>query len=308
MTLTDALSVANKATDRSLKSLSLAAIRTGVRVGAAVAPRRTAHAVASRFFRTQKPALARMRFEGTKPVVGTMPVPDGSITTYRWGEAGRPTALLVHGWNGWAQQLERFVAPLQERGFAVLAFDHVAHGLSDGEQTTLPSMIRSVERVLLAESQVAAVVAHSLGAAAVASVLSSTRSELNGAVLIAPPSDPRPYLRGLARMLGAPRELMTQIQEAAERTAGVPMARLVVDPWITRRIRTPLMIVHDVTDEEVPISNGYAYTTGTRTRLLVTDGLGHRRILRDRHVVEASSNFVSGPRPMLQRVRLPLAA
>lgn len=301
MTLTDAL----KETDRSLR---LTAIRTGVRVGAAVAPRRTAHAVASRFFRTQKPSLARMRFQGAKPAVGTMPVPDGSITTYRWGESGQPTALLVHGWNGWAQQLERFVAPLQERGFAVLAFDHVAHGLSDGAQTTLPTMIRSVERVLGEHSNVAAVVAHSLGAAAVASVLSSTRRELNGAVLIAPPSDPRPYLRALARMLGAPRELMPQIQEAAEQTAGLPMARLVVDPWITRRIRTPLMVVHDVTDEEVPISNGYAYTTGARARLLVTDGLGHRRILRDLHVVETSSNFVARPRPTLERLRLPLAA
>ncbi len=305
MTLTDA----RKATERSLKSLSLATLRTGVRVGAMVAPQRTAHAVAQRFFRTEKPALARMRFQHQKPVIGTMPVPDGSITTYRFGEVGRqPTALLVHGWNGWAQQLERFVAPLQQRGYAVLAFDHVAHGLSDGERTTLPSMIRSVERVLAEVSNVAAVVAHSLGAAAVASVLSSTRRELDGAVLIAPPSDPRPYLRMLARMLGAPKHLMPHIQEAAERTAGVPFARLVADPWLARRVRTPLMIVHDVTDEEVPIANGYVYANATQARVLVTDGLGHRRILRDLHVVETASNFFARRRPALERVRLPFAA
>jgi pimeloyl-ACP methyl ester carboxylesterase len=302
MTLTDAL----KATDRSLK---LATIRTGVRVGAMVAPQRTAHAIAQRFFRTEKPALARLRFESAKPDVGTMPVPDGSITTYRFGQVGRqPTALLVHGWNGWAQQLERFVAPLQERGYAVLAFDHVAHGLSDGSHSTLPSMIRSVERVLGEVSNVTAVIAHSLGAAAVASVLSSTRRELDGAVLIAPPSDPRPYLRSLARMLGAPKHLMPHIQEAAERTAGVPFARLVADPWLVRRVRTPLMIVHDVTDEEVPISNGYVYANATQARVMVTDGLGHRRILRDLHVVETASNFFARSRPAPERARLAIAA
>lgn len=279
-----------KATERSL---ILTSIRTGVRVGAAVAPQRTARALAHRFFRTARPAAGQRRFRAVHPNVELLAVPDGTVTTYRWGAAGEaPTVLLMHGWNGWAQQMEAFVAPLVARGFGVLAFDHVAHGASDGDATSLPAMIRSTERVVSSTPNVVGAIAHSLGAAALASVLAESRRPLAGAVLIAPPSDPRPYLAGLARMLGAPARLLPAIQGHAEARAGVPFDRLVMQPWIARRIRTPLLVAHDVDDREVPIAHGYAYTT-SGARLIATDGLGHTRILRDRHVVESAVHFAT---------------
>jgi pimeloyl-ACP methyl ester carboxylesterase len=286
MTLSNAL----KATERSLK---IASLRAAVRVAAAVAPDRASASIARRFFTTMRPALERQQFRGAKPRVGVLEVADGKVTTYRWGDAEAPTVLLAHGWNGWAQQLEAFVAPLTERGFAVLAFDHVAHGRSDGETTSLPAMIRSTAKVLNDTPNLVGGIAHSLGAAALASVLSSSRRQLAGAVLIAPPSDPRPYLFALARMLGAPERLLPSIQQQAEATAGIAMERLVMQPWLARRIRTPLLVAHDVGDDDVPIAQGYAYTMGTGARLIATDGLGHRRILRDRHVVDNAVGFVT---------------
>jgi len=294
------LSNALKATERSLK---FASVRAVVRAGAVVAPGRTSQSVVRRFFATSRPALERLAFRGARPQVGVMSVPDGKVTTYRWGDvADAPTVLLTHGWSGWAQQMEAFVAPLLDRGFAVLAFDHVAHGLSDGGSTSLPAMIRSTERVLAVTPNVVGAIAHSLGAGALASVLASTRRALAGAVLIAPPSDPRPYLLGMARMLGASERLLPAIQEHAERTAGVAFERLAIQPWIARRIRTPLLVAHDIGDREVPIAHGYAYTMGTGARLLATDGLGHTRILHDRHVVDSAVNFVT------RRVRMPALA
>ncbi|HET9024734.1 MAG TPA: alpha/beta fold hydrolase [Burkholderiaceae bacterium] len=287
MTLSSAL----KATERSL---IMGSIRAVVRAGAVVAPGRTSRSIARRFFTTSRPSLERQAFRGARPRVGVMDVPDGKVTTYRWGEGDAPAVLLTHGWNGWAQQMEAFVAPLVERGFTVLAFDHVAHGLSDGQMTSLPAMIRSTGRVLDAQPNVVGAIAHSLGAGALASVLASTRRALAGAVLIAPPADPRPYLLGMARMLGAPERLLPDIQDHAEQTAGVAFERLAMQPWIARRIRTPLLVAHDVGDRDVPIAHGYAYTMGTGARLLATDGLGHTRILRDRHVVDSAVRFVTG--------------
>ena len=295
-----------KATDRSLK---LAVIRAGVRLGALAAPGRTAELIARRFFTTEKPPVQRTRFSVSAPARGTLRTRDGEVTTYRWGDVSRdPTVVLVHGWNGWAQQMERFVAPLRENGFAVFTFDHVAHGASAGHRSSLPAMIRTVEDIFAELPNAVGVIAHSLGAAAVASVLASSRRELRGAVLIAPPSDPRPYLTMLARMMGAPRELMLPIQQAAERIAGVEFKRLLADPWTVRRIRTPLMVMHDVGDDEVPISNGYAYTMGSRVRMLATDSLGHRRILRDLHVVDEATGFIAQHQPVRDEQRSLIAA
>lgn len=243
-----------KATDRSLK---LAAIRSAVRVGAWLSPARTSDFVARRFFITAKPPSQRTRFSINRPERVLSQTPDGEVVTYRWGDVERePTVVLVHGWNGWAQQMEPFVAPLRERGIAVLAFDHVAHGASAGTQSSLVVMMRTVEQMLSAVPNPVGAIGHSLGAAAVASVLSSSRHEVPAAVLIAPPNDPRPYLRGLARMLSAPESLMPRVQQAAERIAGVEFRKLVASSWSVRRIRAPLLIVHDVDDQEVPIRTG----------------------------------------------------
>ena len=303
MTLNNAL----KATGRSLK---LAAIRLAVRIGAWAAPARTAEFVARRFFITEKPPSPRTRFTISDPVRDKLQTPDGEVFIYRWGDVERnPTVVLVHGWNGWAQQMEQFVAPLQERGLAVLAFDHVAHGASAGNSiVTAIDDFGPFSTYSNAVPNAVGVIAHSLGAAAVASVLASSRRDLRAAVLIAPPSDPRPYLALLARMLGAPEKLTLPIQQAAERIAGVEFKRLVADRWTVHRIRTPLLIVHDVGDQEVPISNGYAYTMASRTRVLATDGLGHRRILRDLHVVDEAADFIAQRQPMPSEQQTRIAA
>jgi pimeloyl-ACP methyl ester carboxylesterase len=286
-----ALISALKATERSL---ILAGLRTTHRVGALVAPERTARSIARRFFTTSRPAAARLQFSGLRPQVGNIAVPDGAVTTYEFGAVGHaPTVLLAHGWNGWAQQMDAFVEPILARGFAVLAFDHVAHGASDGTMTSLPVMIRTTERLLAVTPHVVSGVAHSLGAAALAATLATKRHELVGAVLIAPPADPRPYLTGLARMLGAPEEMLPKVQQAAESFAGTPFERLVMRSWLARQIRTPLLVAHDVEDREVPIAHGYAYTGNSGARMIATHGLGHTRILRDRHIVDSAVNFVT---------------
>ena len=117
------------------RSLLFSSGRAGVRVGAVVTPRYTARHVARRFFTTERAAPERRRFTAEPPRTTTARLPDGQVVAYRWGDTVRaPTVMLVHGWNGWAQQLEPFVEQLRAQGYAVLAFDHVAHGASPGER------------------------------------------------------------------------------------------------------------------------------------------------------------------------------
>jgi pimeloyl-ACP methyl ester carboxylesterase len=279
-----------KATGRSLL---FSAGRAGVRVGSMVTPERTARHVARRFFTTERAASERRRFMAEPPRSESLQLEDGPVVAYHWGNTRyAPTVLLVHGWNGWAQQLERFVEPLRASGYAVLAFDHVAHGESPGQQASLPVMIRSVQAMLNRLRHPAGAIAHSLGAAAVAAVLERDAGALPAAVLIAPPTDPRPYLRWVARGLGAPDTLLDAVQREAGAVAGVPLEDLVADQEFARRIHTPLLIVHDVADNEVPIANGHIYANAPHARMLVTDGLGHRRLLRDLHVLDASVQFI----------------
>ena len=176
---------------------------------------------------------------------------------------------------------------------AVLAFDHVAHGAAPASQASLPVMIRTVEQIINAVPRPVGVIGHSLV---------PPRSRRSSALVAAssPPSNctterPTPVLMALARMLKAPGRLMLPIQRAAERIAKVEMKRLVADTWTVRRIRAPLLIV------PTWMTGKFRLRTATPIRRVAnactrTDGLGHRRILRDMHVVDrrlTSSRFAS---------------
>ncbi len=60
---------------------------------------------------------------------------------------------------------------------------------------------------------------------------------------------------------------------------------------------TPLLVVHDSTDHEAPLEQAMeiveAHTGPVET--LITDGLGHNRILSDATVVERVVRFVAAP-------------
>jgi pimeloyl-ACP methyl ester carboxylesterase len=81
-------------------------------------------------------------------------------------------------------------------------------------------------------------------------------------------------------------------QLAIERRVGIRMSELVV-PRLAAGLSTPALVVHDRADAEVPWNDGAAIATAwPGARLVATEGLGHRRILRDRHVVSGAASFV----------------
>ncbi|MBC8118732.1 MAG: hypothetical protein H7X75_04040, partial [Burkholderiaceae bacterium] len=51
-----------------------------------------------------------------------------------------------------------------------------------------------------------------------------------------------------------------------------------------------------------------AYTLASRTRVLATDGLGHRRILRDVHVVEEATDFIGMRQSLPSKQQMLIAA
>ena len=57
----------------------------------------------------------------------------------------------------------------------------------------------------------------------------------------------------------------------------------------------PLLVIHDRGDAEVPWSDGAAIAAAwPGARLVTTEGLGHRRILKDEGVVDLAVRFVRG--------------
>jgi pimeloyl-ACP methyl ester carboxylesterase len=262
------------------------AITTGFSVGSRLAPGLAAAAAEWMFFRTRRAAPR----PGERDVLetGTRFVAAG-MQAWAWGEG--PTVLLVHGWNGRATQLGGFVAPLVARGYRVVAFDALGHGESPGRRLSMPELARCIRQVADELGEVHAIIAHSLGGAAMTLALSQGL-QIERAVLISPPADPRRFLQAFSRALGISDEVRARVQQRVERRLSMAMEDMLVHV-IARSMRTPALIIHDRDDKEVPVEIGQSIAEAwPGAELLITEGLGHQRILRAETIIDVAVGFI----------------
>ena len=265
-------------------------LRGGVGALQSLSPSLAARAATRLFFRTtrlrERPRDAEVMATGTPFVV---PFEGERLSAWSWGSG--PTVLLAHGWNGRASQLAPFVEPLVSSGLRVVAFDHVGHGASSGSETTIVQMARAIRAVAEA-SGATGIIAHSLGAAS-ATVALSDGLRVDRVVLVAPPITPEPWFEGFARLIGLDAPTAAATRARIEATAGRPMSALYA-PDLAKDLRVPALIVHDRDDREVPVAAGETlHRAWPGSRLLLTSGHGHRRILSVSGVHEAVRRFYS---------------
>ncbi len=221
-----------------------------------------------------------------------IPGEDGALRAWEWGDEG-PRVLLVHGWEGRGTQLVELVAPLVARGFRVVTFDMPGHGDSPGTISSFFHFARSIARVVEAFGPFHAIVAHSMGGASAAWALRSGPRP-GRLVMIAPPADIRDFTGGASIALGLSEAATLELEARLGRRFGIPLTQVqavLVAPHMT----TPLLVVHDENDREVPIGSGEAVAGAwPGAELVRTRGLGHRRILRDPSVIERVTRFAAG--------------
>lgn len=217
------------------------------------------------------------------------------LRAWRWG-SGAPV-LLVHGWEGRGSQLAEFARPLVEAGFSAVTFDAPAHGDSPGRVAGPREFAAAMEALEFWIGPIHAIVAHSMGAVATPLALAGRMSPAR-VVLIAPGTTPRTATQTLADMLDLPPSVLHRTRERIARAAGRTWAELEsADPFSD--LTAPALIIHDRQDYDVDIADARRIQDQWRgARLVETDGLGHRRILRDPAVIQQTVAFIDeAPRP-----------
>lgn len=218
--------------------------------------------------------------------------PDRPLAAWAWGDGPR-TILLVHGWAGRGLQLGAFAAPLVEAGFRVVAFDGPAHGSSPGRQSNLFRHTAGLVAVARAAGPVHGVIAHSLGTTAV--LLAISRGELSPGrfVAISPMGDTRSMAAQFGSITGFSPDVVAAMRTRLEnrfdfRWDDIEPRRLALG------VGADTLIIHDRDDRELPVAdvNGLAKSL-PRAEIVLTNGLGHHRILRDVGVVDRATRFVA---------------
>lgn len=220
---------------------------------------------------------------------------DASITVYSPSVAPHaPLALLVHGWGGHAGQMLALADSLAQQGLKPVLLEMPAHGRSRGSVSNLPQFARAIEyaahRLQQQGHTVRVLAAHSLGANAAAFAV-GRGLPVQRLVLMAPPASPRDYTQYFAHVFGLSEATRAAMQKRIETREAILMAQL--EPTaVGPRIRVPTLVVHDREDSINSFADGQAFARAIRgAELAATQGLGHRKILKDPTVLTRVALF-----------------
>jgi pimeloyl-ACP methyl ester carboxylesterase len=268
-------------------------IRRAMRVLSAAAPKVASRVAADLFMKPRRFATPPRE---AKALAGGTPftVRLGASSEVRaWRFGAGPTVLLVHGWEGRGSQMASFIAPLVARGYSVVTFDAPGHGASSGSRSSLPHFAWALRVVAEnAGAELHAIIAHSLGCAAATLALRDGLA-LDRVVYIAPPLNPLDYTARFGTILG--------LDDATLHAMQLRIEERFLRKWSdyslaasAREMKVPLLIFHDREDRDTYWSEGAALSeVWPGARLVTTEGLGHRRILRDDRVVDDVARFIA---------------
>ena len=220
-----------------------------------------------------------------------------------WARGHGPAILLVHGWGGNAGQMHALAEPLLAQGFRVVLFDAPAHGMSDpsrlgGRRVSMIEIADALRVVAAAAGPVAGLVAHSGGCTATALALRDGWRGPQRIAFVAPFALPSEAIEPFGQAIGASAEVTARFRAMVERRFARPWTDFDMPGLALHRAMPPLLVVHDRGDREVPPFHGRSLAQSwPGARLFETEGLGHRRVLRDPSVLAEITRFLAPLRP-----------
>jgi pimeloyl-ACP methyl ester carboxylesterase len=290
---------ANKSTNVRLP------VRVGFRLLSWAAPRKAETLALDLFATPRRPAASS---DPQAEIVGIerhrFSIESGGKRLAAWDWGRGPTVILTHGWSGHSGQMAAFVGPLVRAGYYVVAFDHPAHGQSEGNRATYLEAAAALTAVARRVGPVHAVIGHSFGCTATMLAL-SRGLPIERAVLVAPPAESLVWARGFGRAIGLTQPRIDGMVDRIRQAVGGDLTALDAARLATS-LRARALVVHDEGDREVPFAHGQAIAVAwPGARLEAVRGLGHNRLLRDPHVVQTAVEFVRGRADVARTEELP---
>lgn len=269
-------------------------LRTGLRVAEKVAPACAPH-LAARVFCT--PVPTKRATHHIQPPAGVrlsfLPFEKTFLALYRWpAPTDAPQVLLTHGWGGWGLQMAALANALRVAGWAPVVLDMPAHGRSGGWSSTLAQFVRTLHHVSEHLPDVQAVVGHSMGGSATC-MAAAQGMAMRRLVLISPPMSMEQLTQDYVRAFGLSESTRRGMVRSLEARENMLLACSTIH-HNAPRVDVPTLLVHDRKDAVVPCANSLSLAEHLPdARLLLTRGLGHRRVLKDRDVLQAVVGFLS---------------
>jgi pimeloyl-ACP methyl ester carboxylesterase len=212
------------------------------------------------------------------------------IIVYHYGESARKI-LLVHGWSGRGTQLVKIADELLKLGFSTVSFDAPAHGKSKGKTTLMPEFIASILELEKQLGPFEYAIGHSLGGMSILNAI-ARGFKTKKAVTIGSADIIQDIIDDFVAQLKLRPIFGIKLRDHFETKFNTEM-----DSYSASRaaksVATPVLVIHDLDDDDVNVKSAYhIHQNLTNSELLITKGLGHRKILGNEEVIKNILKFI----------------
>jgi pimeloyl-ACP methyl ester carboxylesterase len=212
------------------------------------------------------------------------------IVIYEYGKSSKKV-LLVHGWSGRGTQLYKIADALIENGYSTISFDAPAHGKSKGNKTLMPEFMACILEIEKHFAPFEFAIGHSLGGMAILNALKQNFT-INKAIIIGSGDVIQDIIDDFVKKIGLNHKIGIKLKEYYEKKYGEPMEDY-GSSFVSKDISQPILIIHDKNDDDVDVKAAYQINKSLKnSQLMITEGLGHRKILGDKIVIENSIKFL----------------
>jgi pimeloyl-ACP methyl ester carboxylesterase len=213
------------------------------------------------------------------------------IHLYHYGESQKKV-LLVHGWSGRGTQLFKIADELLQKGFSTISFDAPAHGKSKSISTLMPEFIASILEIDKQFGPFESAIGHSLGGMSILNAIKEGIS-IKKAVIIGSGDDIQDIIDDFVLKLKLKSNTSVLMKNHFEKKFNVPMENYNAS-FAAQSVEIPVLVIHDENDQEINIkASQNIHKNLKNSQLLITEKLGHRKILGDKKVLENIVSFIS---------------
>ncbi|MGK4568507.1 alpha/beta fold hydrolase [Flavobacterium sp. 3HN19-14] len=212
------------------------------------------------------------------------------VVVYEFGESPKKI-LFSHGWSGRGTQLVKIAEAFLKEGYSTVSFDAPAHGKSPGKTTLMPEFIATILQLEKEYGPFEAAVGHSLGGM---SLLNAMRLglKIDKLVTIGSGDIIKDIMDDFIHKLELKPEVSDWMRIHFEKQFGQTMDSY--SAYLSaKEIDIPVLVIHDNDDFEVPVKCAHHIKGHLKKgELMITYGLGHRKILGSEKVIAAAVDFI----------------
>lgn len=260
----------------------------------AISPKLTMLFAAKLFVRPIKHKIPKRELHMVQKSIQTklfVPKINKNIIVYQYGDYEKKI-LLVHGWSGRGTQMVKIADKMLELGYVTISFDAPAHGKSEGKTTLMPEFITSILEIEKQFGPFEFAIGHSLGGM---SILNAIKQNLNvkKAVIIGSGDIIQDIIDDFIQKLQLKPKIGLLLKNHFEKKYNEPMENYAAS-FSAKSVTIPVLIIHDSNDDDVAIKAAHNIHKHLKnSTLMITEGLGHRKILGDTRVIESIKEFIS---------------